>query len=97
MDKNDYLAEVSDRLNKMFRASREGYRIPDVDRHRLEGFIQAGIFMKIATTAEMARLMENIYHAVFGKTIREKKSETSGGWSDLEIDYDKFDSPTYLR
>ena len=58
MDKSDYLAEISKRLTKMFRASKEGYKIPDIDRHRLEGFMHAGIFMQIATPAEISRISD---------------------------------------
>jgi hypothetical protein len=97
MDESDYLAEISKRLNKLFRASRAGYKIPDIDRHRLEGFMQAGIFMKIATPAEMSELLEEAHYSVFGKTIKERKSEKSASWSDFDINYDKFDSPTFLR
>ena len=97
MGKDDFLAEVNERLTKLFRASKEGYKIPNIDRHRLEGFMQAGIFMKIATPAEMSALMEDVHYSIFGKTMRERRSEKSTTWSDIEIDYDKFDSPTYLR
>ena len=97
MDKSDYLAEISNRLTKLFKASKEGYKIPDIDRHRLEGFMQAGIFVKIATPAEMSKLLEEAHFSVFGKMIKERKSEKSASWSDFDINYDKFDSPTYLR
>jgi len=97
MDKNEYLTEVNKRLTKLFRASREGYKIPDIDRHRLEGFMQAGIFMEIATPAEMSKLLEEAHYSVFGKAIRDRKSELSTTWTDIEVDYDKFDSPSFLR
>ena len=97
MDKSDYLAEISNWLTKLFKASKEGYKIPDIDRHRLEGFMQAAIFVKIATPAEMSKLLEEAHYSVFGKTIKERKSEKSASWSDFDIYYDKFDSPTYLR
>jgi hypothetical protein len=97
MDKSDYLAEISNQLNKMFRSSKEGYKISDIDRHRLEGFMQAGIFMKITTPAEMSKLLEDIHYSVFGKSIQDRKLAKPANWSDIEIDYDKFDSPTYLR
>ena len=97
MNKSDYLTEVSDRLNKMFRASIEGYKIAAIDRHRLEGFMQAGIFMKVTTLGEMTNLMEQTHYTVFGKTIEERRSDKTISWPDIEIDYDKFDSPTYLR
>ena len=97
MDKSDYLAEVSNRLIKMFRASKEGYKIPDIDRHRLEGFMHAGIFMGVATPVEMSKLLEEAHYSVFGKTIKERKSEKPASWPDFDINYDKFDSPAYLR
>ena len=97
MDKSDYMAEIQNRLNKIFRASAEGYKVPDIDRHRLEGFMQAGVFLKIATPAEMTSLLEEVHYSVFGKTIQERKAEKSAGWSDIEVDYGQFDSPTYLR
>ena len=97
MDKNDYLAEVNRRLTKLFRASKEGYKAPDIDRHRLEGFMQAGIFMGVATPVEISVLLEDAHYSVFGKTIKERKSEKSANWSDFDINYDKFDSPTFLR
>jgi len=97
MDKKDYLAEISNRLSKMFKASKEGYKIPDVDRHRLEGFMQAGIFIKIATPVEISKLLEDVHYSVFGKSIQDRKLAKPANWSDIEIDYDKFDSPTYLR
>ena len=97
MDKKEYLDEVNKRLTRLFKASREGYKIPDIDRHRLEGFLHAGIFMKITTPAEMSALLEKTHYSVFEKTIQERRSEKSTSWSDIEIDYDKFDSPTFLR
>ena len=97
MDKSDYLAETRNRLNKIFRASAEGYKVPDIDRHRLEGFMQAGVFLKVVTPAEMTSLLEEVHFSVFGKTIQQRKAEKSTGWSDIEVDYGQFDSPTYLR
>ena len=97
MDNSDYFAEISNHLTKLFKASKEGYKIPDIDRHRLEGFIHAGIFLNITTRGEMTNLMEQAHYAVFGKTIEERRSDKTISWSDIEIDYVKFDSPTFLR
>ena len=97
MDKSDYMAEIQNRLNKIFRASAEGYKVPDIDRHRLEGFMQAGVFLKVVTPAEMTSLLEEVHYSAFGKTIKERKADKSAGWSDIEVDYGRFDSPTCLR
>lgn len=97
MDKSDYLKEVGERLNKVFRASKEGYTIPEIERHRLEGFIQAGVFMKVATQAEMSKLLEDTHYSIFGKTTQERKVEKAASWSDFDIRYVNYDSPTFLR
>ena len=39
MDKERYLAEIEIRLRRYFSASRDGYKPPAEDRHRLEGFV----------------------------------------------------------
>ena len=97
MDKSDYMAEIQNRLNKIFRASAEGYKVPDIDRHRLEGFMQAGVFLEIAAPTEMTSLLEEVHYSVFAKTIQQRKAAKSPGWADIEVDYGQFDSPTYLR
>jgi hypothetical protein len=97
MEKKDYLAEISNQLNKLFKASKEGYTSADIDRHRPEGFMHAGVFMEIVTPAEMSALMEEVHYSIFGKSIQDRKLAKPANWSDIEIDYDKFDSPTYLR
>jgi hypothetical protein len=97
MDKEHFIAEVTNRLTRLFRASKEGYKIAESERHRLEGFIHAGIFMQVATSKEMSRLLEDLHYSVFGKTVKERKSEKTASWSDFDINYENFDSPTFLR
>ena len=97
MDKERFITEVTNRLTQLFRASKEGYKVSESERHRLEGFIQAGIFMQVATSHEMSQLLEDLHYSVFGKTIQDRKSEKTASWSDFDINYDSFDSPTFLR
>ena len=47
MNKDEFLHEVEKRLSKMFTASKEGYKAAPVERHRLEGFMQAGGFIGV--------------------------------------------------
>ena len=97
MDKNKYLTEVTNRLTSLFNASKAGYKLPNIERHRLEGFIQAGVFLNITTQPEMSDLMESIHITVFGKTPAERKAQKSASWPDISIDYDQFESPTFSR
>lgn len=96
-DKEQYLAEIERRLLSYCSASRDGYKPPAEDRHRLEGFMQAAVFMRFATNAELAGLMERVHLGVFGKSIEERRMENVALWQDLMLNYDRYDQPTYER
>ena len=84
-------------MNSYFIASRDGYKVPAADRHRLEGFIQGAIFMGYASSKDLANLMESVHYSVFGKSIRDHQTESSTKWQDSVIDYSQYDQPTYER
>ena len=97
MDKNKFVAEVEKKLTTMFRSRKEGFPTPPEDRHRLEGFIQAGIFMGLATKDELQSLMEQIYMEIFGKSIKERQTEALKLWPAEGRDYSRYEQPSYER
>jgi hypothetical protein len=97
MYKELYLSEIEKRLTIHFSASRDGYKPPASDRHHLEGFIHGAIFMGLATRAELSKLMEEIHFSIFGKTIEERSNDSRSLWQELDINYEKYDQPTYER
>ena len=97
MNREKYLKEVEKRLNRIFIASKEGYKVPSVERHRLEGFMSAGVYMGLVTNAELAKAMNENHVSVFGKTIQERKTELTGNWQEEAIDYSYYDQPTFER
>ncbi len=97
MNKEKFLSEVTNRLSRQFHASKEGYRIADSERHRLEGFIQAGIFLQIATLPEIKVIMEDIHLSIFGVTIEQRNKEKSAQWNDGARDYEQYEIPTFQR
>ncbi|MBC8209628.1 MAG: hypothetical protein H8E21_01075 [Gammaproteobacteria bacterium] len=97
MKREQYLAEVKHRLEHIFAASRDGYRVPSSQRHRLEGFMQAGVFLGLASTQELSRLMQELHFDVYGKTIEDRKHAQPVLWQDQSIDYNEYDQPTYER
>ena len=96
MNKEDYLAEVETRLFRIFAASKEGHKAALIDKHRLEGFINAGVFMKIASNSELSVLMERTHQSVFGMSIQDRKKKNTR-WEESIIDYSSYDLPTYMR
>lgn len=97
MNRERYLGEIEKRLLSHFSASREGYKPPPEDRHRLEGFIQGAIFMGFADSAELGVLMEAAHFSVFGQTIAQRRTESEQRWQEEAIDYSRYDQPAYER
>jgi hypothetical protein len=96
-DREEYLHEVETRLARMFRASREGHKAAPVERHRLEGFIQAGTFVGLATKEEVKNVMDRVHFDVFGKSIEDRQSDLSKSWTPENIDYSQYELPAYER
>ncbi len=97
MEKEKYLSEIESRLLRHFFVSRDGYKAPASDRHRLEGFMQGAVFMGLASSEELSLLMAKAHFSVFGKSIAERRGENSALWQESTIDYDRFDQPAYER
>jgi hypothetical protein len=97
IDKDTYLAEVEIRLQRMFSARKSGVKASSMERHRLEGFVQAGVYMGFATNDEMNELMEKVHQSVFGQSISERRTTKSVLWSGEAIDYSQYDLPTIKR
>ena len=97
MTQESFASEVERRLLKIFRASKEGYKSTEVERRHLEGFIQAGVFLKVTTNDEMKQLIDSTHGSIFGQSIQERKQSRPIAWSDETIDYSNYDSPTKFR
>lgn len=97
MNADLFLKEVEKRLTNMFSASKEGYKISVVERHRLEGFMQAGVFMKLTDNSELSKLMDSVHFAIFGKNLQQRQSESSFQWTETTVDYTQYEQPSYER
>lgn len=85
------------RLSQLFLASKEGYKASPVERHRLECFMRAGVFMGIVSNDEVACLMDACHQTIFGKAIEQRKAELSSQWQEESIDYIQYELTTYER
>lgn len=97
MDKNAFVTEVERRFRLRFRASKDGYKTSDSERHHLEGFIEAGIFLDLTTREAMQALMESVHLEVFGITLQERQVAPQQNWPQEAIDYSRFDTPPSQR
>ena len=95
--KEQFTGEVERRFRALFSASRAGYRQPDTERHRLAGFINAGVFLGLTSNAEMQELMESVHLEVFGETMTKRRQTRPGFWLDEGRDYAQYESPAFER
>lgn len=93
----DFLQEVEYRLALMFRASKDGHKASPIDRHRLEGFMQAGVFLELAPSDEIQALMERVHFDIFEKTIEQRQKDLTVTWQSETLDYSRFEAPSYER
>ena len=96
-NKEKFINEVEARLRLMFSASKDGYKASPVDKHRLEGFIQAGVFMGLTSNQEMAEIMDAAHLSVFDKTMAQRRLAMGGSWQEELMDYSGYDQPSYER
>ena len=92
-----FLDEVSRRLTALFRANQQGVKPSPQERHRLEGFMQAGVFMELTSNQELSELMERIHQQVFGLSIAERRQQQQSRWPEEEIDFSRYEQPAYQR
>ncbi len=97
MDAAGFVQEVETRFRQQFKLMKAGYKSSAQERHRLEGFIQAGVFMELVSRTQMQALMDQVFVEVFGKTPSEKAQELKNFWPAEGVDYSRFDSPSYER
>ncbi|WP_207060931.1 hypothetical protein [Motiliproteus sp. SC1-56] len=97
MNKDAFLKEVTRRLEQVFGSARDGYKVPPVQRHRLEGFMQAGVFLGLASNEELQQLMETTHVSIFGKTIKEREAQRPVAWQESALDYREYEQPTFTR
>ena len=88
---------VARRLMVIFKASRDGYKMPDIEHHRLAGFIRAGVFLGLTTNTEMQVLMGVVHQSVFGMTIEQRKESKGIRWISEGNNCSQYDSPTFAR
>lgn len=97
MNKEPFMKEVERRFIQLFKVSKSGHPIPPVERHRLQGFMQAGVFMELCNRSELNEVMERTHLEIFRKTIEQRKVDAPISWIYEETDYSPYETPAYER
>jgi len=97
MDKQLFIDSCSTQLIDIFQKAKD-HQKDDRQKHRIEGFLQAGKFTGMITDEEAISLMEKAHYEVFGETIASRKSrKTSLKEAIARGDDDYINIPAYER
>ncbi len=97
MEKDKYLIEIRRQLNSFYRQVKAGHLPAPLTRHRIEGFMQAGIFLGLYTCKERDELLGAVHRDVFGVSVAIRQEQLSHLWQRDGKDYSEFDTPTWNR
>jgi len=97
LHKDKFINEVKHRLKTIFNSSKEGYRVLSIEKHRVEGFMQAGIFLGLVTNDELYDVMQEVHMSVFEMSIEARQKLNEIKWNDDQIDYGGYDIPSFIR
>lgn len=89
--------EVDARLRMMFNAISEGVQYTEFERARLSGFMQAGVFLGLASKRELDGLITQLHVEELGETIEERRKRKGSECRDLQPDFSTYDTPAYER
>ena len=78
-------------------ASKHLGKASPVEKHRCEGFMQAGVVLGAATNEELQERIEAIHLDVFGQTVKEREKARASGWKEDAVDYSQYELSPTLR
>ena len=96
-ERDQFVRESERRLRAMYRAIAQGVQYTEVERARLTGFMQAGLFLGLATKGEFDQLVARIHLEELGETMEERRNCKGEQWISDQPDFSQYDRPTFER
>ena len=96
-DRGRIVEESELRLRAMYRAIAQGVQYTDVERARLAGFMQAALFLGLATKTEFDELVARTHLEELGQTVAERRQGKGDQWISDEPDFSRYETPTFGR
>lgn len=91
-----FLESVQNQLIALYAKQKDIGKQDELLKHRIEGFMFAGIMTEMATNEELSSMIDKIYYDTFGMTPIERKLQKEKGDME-EVDWTYYDSPPSKR
>ena len=77
--KKKFLKNLEAQLRETMTAARAGAKIAAADKHRCEGFMQAGVELDLVTDEEIQELIKAVHQSVYGESIVARRGKEKLG------------------
>ncbi|MDA9839518.1 hypothetical protein N9B97_01870 [Porticoccaceae bacterium] len=92
-----YLEQLRDLLSTLYGVKDERSNEYRAHKHRLDGFIHAGLHIKLATHKELQEVVESEHIQAFGMTRKQRRLDLRRtNWASGK-DWSQYDKPAYER
>ncbi|MCL6271540.1 hypothetical protein M3P05_16615 [Sansalvadorimonas sp. 2012CJ34-2] len=97
MNEKRFISEVTRRLTRIYEQIKAGQPAETTNLHRVEGFMNAGVFMGVLTNQQLNELIEKVHQDVLGISVSERRRQNQCHWHHETTDYSSYETPTYER
>lgn len=95
--KIEFIKRITQKLNEFYTLD----DIASVKRSALgdeiNGFLEAGILLNVISKEEFLSIADQEHMSIHGKSLRQSEVDRKTQAAKKEIDWDKFEKPTYIR
>ncbi|GAA0426549.1 hypothetical protein GCM10009133_38900 [Cocleimonas flava] len=77
--KEKFLKNLEAQLRESMTVARAGGKIADADKHRCEGFMQAGVELELVTDEDIQELIKAVHVSVYGESITARRGKEKLG------------------
>lgn len=77
--KKKFIKQLEEQLRETMNAARAGAKIDDADKHRCEGYMQAGVELELVTDEEIQELIKGVHLSVYGESIVARRGKEKLG------------------
>ena len=95
--KTEYITEITTKLEKYYSLSESASTQKKSLGDEIEGFLDAGILLKVITKDEFLEIADNLHFSIHGKSLEQQSLDIKTGFNSNEKKWNKYDEPTYIR
>ena len=92
-----YLEDLRHLLSTLYGVEDEQSDTYKAHKNHLDGFVHAGLHIKLVTKNELQKIVESEHLKVYGKTRNQRSAERQLPGDPLEVDWASYDKPAIER